>query len=96
MQQGWYVGCALVGSIVGVLFAGILSDKLGRKLTMVISAVLVMSGFTVTNRMHNGINILEMRDSETRDIFYIAFVEDRKSTRLNSSHLKLSRMPSSA
>ena len=40
LQQGWYVGCALVGSIVGVLFAGILSDKLGRKLTMVISAVL--------------------------------------------------------
>ena len=40
LQQGWYVGCALVGSIVGVLFAGILSDKLGRKLTMVISVVL--------------------------------------------------------
>ena len=40
LQQGWYVGCALIGSIVGVLFAGILSDKLGRKLTMVISAVL--------------------------------------------------------
>ena len=40
LQQGWYVGCALIGSIVGVLFAGILSDKLGRKLTLVISAVL--------------------------------------------------------
>ena len=40
MQQGWYVGCALVGSIIGVLFAGILSDKLGRKMTMIISAVL--------------------------------------------------------
>ena len=40
LQPGGYVGCALVGSIVGVLFAGILSDKLGRKLTMVISAVL--------------------------------------------------------
>ena len=26
----------------------------------------------------------------------MAFEEDRKSTRLNSSHLKLSRMPSSA
>ena len=28
LQQGWYVGCALVGSIVGVLFAAIgsLSD----------------------------------------------------------------------
>ncbi len=40
LQQGWYVGCALTGSIAGVLFAGILSDKLGRKLTMIISAVL--------------------------------------------------------
>ena len=40
LQQGWYVGCALIGSIVGVLFAGILSDKLGRKLTMIISAIL--------------------------------------------------------
>lgn len=40
LQQGWYVGCALIGSIVGVLFAGILSDKLGRKMTMIISAVL--------------------------------------------------------
>ena len=40
LQQGWYVGCALVGSIIGVLFAGILSDNLGRKLTMVISAIL--------------------------------------------------------
>ena len=26
----------------------------------------------------------------------VAYIEDRKSTRLNSSHLKLSRMPSSA
>lgn len=40
LQQGWYVGCALIGSIVGVLFAGVLSDKFGRKLTMIISAVL--------------------------------------------------------
>ena len=28
MQSGWYVGCALVGSIAGVIFAGVLSDKL--------------------------------------------------------------------
>ena len=40
IEQGWYVGCALVGSIVGVLFAGILSDKLGRKNTMILSAIL--------------------------------------------------------
>lgn len=41
-----------------------------------VETVLVMSGFTVTNRMHNGINILEMRDADTRDIFYIAFVDN--------------------
>ena len=40
LQQGWYVGCALVGSIIGVLFAGILSDKFGRKFTMILSAIL--------------------------------------------------------
>ena len=39
-REGWYVGCALVGSICGVLVAGSLSDYLGRKLTMLISAAL--------------------------------------------------------
>ena len=40
MMEGWYVGCALIGSICGVLVAGSLSDYLGRKLTMLISAAL--------------------------------------------------------
>ena len=40
MQTGWYVGCALLGSIVGVLCAGAMSDYLGRKVTMIISALL--------------------------------------------------------
>lgn len=40
IEQGWYVGCALVGSIGGVLFAGVLSDQIGRKRTMILSAVL--------------------------------------------------------
>jgi sugar porter (SP) family MFS transporter len=44
IMQGWYVGCALVGSIAGVAVAGFLSDRLGRKLTMLLSAVL----FTVS------------------------------------------------
>lgn len=44
IQQGWYVGCALIGSIFGVACAGVLSDNLGRKKTMIISAVL----FTVS------------------------------------------------
>ena len=38
--EGWYVGCALIGSILGVAVAGMLSDFLGRKKTMLISAVL--------------------------------------------------------
>lgn len=40
MKEGWYVGCALIGSIAGVLAAGSMSDYLGRKLTMLISAAL--------------------------------------------------------
>ncbi|MBN9381520.1 MAG: sugar porter family MFS transporter [Chitinophagaceae bacterium] len=44
IQQGWYVGCALVGSIMGVLAAGVFSDRWGRKKTMIASAVL----FTVS------------------------------------------------
>ncbi|MCR5758905.1 MAG: sugar porter family MFS transporter [Bacteroidales bacterium] len=38
--EGWYVGCALIGSIIGVLIAGMMSDFLGRKKTMLISALL--------------------------------------------------------
>lgn len=44
IQSGWYVGCALIGSIIGVSFSGALSDNIGRKKTMLISAVL----FTVS------------------------------------------------
>jgi sugar porter (SP) family MFS transporter len=45
IAQGWYVGCALVGSIAGVAAAGWLSDRFGRKYVMVLSAVL----FTVSS-----------------------------------------------
>ncbi len=37
---GWYVGSALVGSIAGVAFAGKLSDYFGRKIVLILSAVL--------------------------------------------------------
>ena len=40
MQQGWYVGCALIGSIIGVAFAGWLTDLFGRRPVMFVSAVL--------------------------------------------------------
>lgn len=40
VSTGWYVGCALVGSILGVALAGKLSDYFGRKLVLLFSAVL--------------------------------------------------------
>ncbi len=39
-QQGWYVGCALIGSIGGVAIAGIFSDKFGRRPSLWFAAVL--------------------------------------------------------
>jgi len=38
--KGWYVGCALIGSIGGVVIAGPLSDRYGRKIVLLLSAVL--------------------------------------------------------
>ena len=40
LQSGWYVGSALVGSILGVMASGAMSDRIGRKKTMLISATL--------------------------------------------------------
>ena len=40
ITKGWYVGCALAGSIAGVMVAGSMSDRFGRKIVLIISAVL--------------------------------------------------------
>lgn len=48
LQQGWYVGCALIGSIVGVLFSGILSDSIGRKKN---HDIFCHSVFYISNRL---------------------------------------------
>jgi len=40
MQVGWYVGCALVGSITGVASAGWLSDRFGRRIVLQLSALI--------------------------------------------------------
>lgn len=40
VSQGWYVGCALVGSIIGVLCGGYLGDRLGRRKALFIAAIL--------------------------------------------------------
>lgn len=43
-SEGMYVGCALIGSIVGVLLTGMIADRFGRKKALIISSVL----FTVS------------------------------------------------
>lgn len=40
VSTGWYVGCALVGSIFGVSIGGKLSDFFGRKVVLLLSAFL--------------------------------------------------------
>ena len=79
IQIGWFVGCALIGSIIGVLFAGKLSDMWGRKVTMLIAAVFFsVSGIgcafsdsleqLVFARMLGGIGIGIDSDQHDRDL----------------------------
>jgi SP family arabinose:H+ symporter-like MFS transporter len=43
VSEGWFVSCALLGCIVGVSFSGKLSDQYGRKIVLIISAVLFLA-----------------------------------------------------
>ncbi|MFC6997070.1 sugar porter family MFS transporter [Rufibacter roseus] len=67
-EEGWFVSSALVGCIIGVAFSGELSDRLGRKVMLVISAILFLlsaigtagaSSFTflILARMLGGIGV---------------------------------------
>ena len=40
LQTGWFVACALIGCIAGVSSGGLISDRLGRKRSMILSALL--------------------------------------------------------
>lgn len=39
-MMGWIASCALIGCVTGAMFAGYLSDKLGRKKVLILSAIL--------------------------------------------------------
>lgn len=41
--KGWAAGCALVGCVAGVLMAGPMNDRLGRKITLLLAAVLFLA-----------------------------------------------------
>ena len=40
--KGWATGCALLGCAIGAAVAGVLSDRLGRKKVLIISAILFL------------------------------------------------------
>jgi SP family arabinose:H+ symporter-like MFS transporter len=40
LLEGWFVGSALFGCVVGVGFAGVIADRFGRKMALIISAFL--------------------------------------------------------
>lgn len=41
-MMGWIASCALIGCVVGAMFSGYLSDKLGRKKVLILSAILFL------------------------------------------------------
>ncbi|MEJ7739877.1 MAG: sugar porter family MFS transporter [Chitinophagaceae bacterium] len=43
VTEGWFVSSGLLGSIIGVIIAGLLSDKIGRKNVLILSAVLFLA-----------------------------------------------------
>ena len=68
--------------------------------TLSVSQLTALSTTPVTITTTKGELVLTGYDSATGTVSYSydpnVLTQDRKSTRLNSSHLKLSRMPSSA
>ncbi|MCS3733972.1 sugar porter family MFS transporter [Mucilaginibacter dorajii] len=67
-SEGWFVSSALIGCIIGVAFSGDLSDRLGRKKMLMLSAILFLlsaigsalsSGFTllILARMLGGMGV---------------------------------------
>ncbi|UAY51933.1 sugar porter family MFS transporter [Ferruginibacter albus] len=38
-MKGWAASCALIGCMIGAMVAGVLSDKFGRKMVLIISAI---------------------------------------------------------
>jgi SP family arabinose:H+ symporter-like MFS transporter len=42
LLEGWFVGSALLGCVIGVAFAGVMADWVGRKRSLLVSAVLLL------------------------------------------------------
>ncbi len=67
-MEGWFVSSALVGCVIGVIFAGKLSDSFGRKIALILSSILFLISaagcaiastafFLITARLIGGIGV---------------------------------------
>ena len=55
LKEGWFVGSALLGCMIGVAFTGIMADFFGRKRTLIFSSLLLIIsavGCTVPDSMN--------------------------------------------
>ncbi|HKG08204.1 MAG TPA: sugar porter family MFS transporter [Pedobacter sp.] len=57
VQEGWFVSSALVGCIIGVAFSGDLSDRLGRRKLLFLSAALFLISAVGCSLVHS-LNLL--------------------------------------
>ena len=95
-------GIYALAVLAALLVAGRLSDHLGRRPVLIVAAAgqaLVMLLFATAESVTGLLVARIMQGLITGAAIGAvgaAMIEDRKSTRLNPSHLKLSRMPSSA
>ena len=72
-------------------------ERLGRCLASIVEAdQWINIDHHASNPGYGDINFIEATAAATGEIVYDLLTRDRKSTRLNSSHRSLSRMPSSA
>ena len=92
-RVGTYVACSLLAVIAGVFFAGSVGyvDRfIGRGSDLDSIAAAVLGGASFAGGEGSFIH------AAGGALLIAALLRDRKSTRLNSSHIPLSRMPSSA
>ena len=95
----------LTSSIFSFNFDPTLQSKLSKKVTGLINMpignkpspiVILIRGYVDQSNYQTGIGTKRVGEYFANNGYITIAPEDRKSTRLNSSHLKLSRMPSSA
>jgi len=60
-MEGWAASCALVGCMFGAAFAGAISDRIGRKKVLVISAILFLASAVGTALPRNLVEFIIFR-----------------------------------